>query len=48
MLRSRETHFNLSQRTRLMWLVFMAGENYQESEFKTSTLPMICPRKFYF
>ena len=26
----------------------VAGENYQESEFQTSTLPMICPTKFYF
>ena len=26
----------------------MAGENYQESETQTLTLPMICPRKFYF
>ena len=26
----------------------LPGENYQESESQTSTLPMICPRKFYF
>ena len=26
----------------------MTGENYQESESQISTLPMICPRKFYF
>ena len=26
----------------------LTGENYQESEFQTSTLPMICPRNFYF
>ena len=24
------------------------GENYQESESQTSTLLVICPRKFYF